>query len=93
MKMMNLMHKSGMSDGDERSYPVFSAKNIIAWSLSFSVEIVLKRQDCRYIFVRSLLQKTALVFCRFALDNRPSILEKSNPKVLTDWELRAVAAV
>lgn len=65
--MINLLCKSGMSDGDERSYPVSSAKKIITWSLSFSVEIVLKRQDFRYMFVRSLLQKTALVLCRFTL--------------------------
>lgn len=51
--MINLLRKSGMSDGDERSYPVSSTRKTITWSLSFSVDFVLKRQDSRYMCVRS----------------------------------------
>lgn len=60
-KMLNLLPKSGMSDGDDGSYP---AEKIVMWSLSFGAEIVLQRQDFRHMFVRSLLQKTVLVHCR-----------------------------
>lgn len=50
-----------MSDGDERFYLSSTAEEIVTPSLSFGVEIVLRSQDFRHMFVRSLPQKTVLV--------------------------------
>lgn len=62
--MLNLVPKSGMSDGNERFYSGSAPEKIVTSSLSFGMEIVLRRQDFRHKFVRSLLQKTILVHCR-----------------------------
>lgn len=74
-----------MSNGDERSYPVSSAKKIIKWSLSFSVEIVLKRTIStlfsevdliniyfRYIFIKSASENSpgTLKFCITSVKTR-----------------------
>lgn len=40
--MLNLLPKSGMSDVDERSYSGSTAEEIVIWSLSFGVEIVIR---------------------------------------------------